>query len=414
MIFWWVSLFLSGTQSHGLTLSLKDCLEKARTRSLQAVQGSLVESQSAALRDELQRARYPQLVGVANYEKSDDVKTQLPDANKAVVRLEQSAFPYSAAWVRANQREADLRAAHFTHLELQADVVLLVKQLYFSILRGQDAIERLSQVEEQLSQLLSAVIPRYSVGRSPPFDLIKIKTSIADLARTREMARAQRIGEMAQLLQVLGLTEQDNLELRPVENLPRLAGVKDAPASDAQANPTLLALEQQLQAAELGVRAARYNRWPLLVGALEYGYAGQTSEDLSRGWSFTLGLRLPLFDWGVISAQIQSESALVALAENKFSLEKQRARADLAASEALAVAHLSDQNRLRGLIVESHRAALLSLDRYKRGAVGILEASEAVNLWIQTLLNERSAYYGYLTDLGKIARLRGSQDDENL
>ena len=412
MNFFWV-IFLLGFRGHGMTLSLKECLDRARTRSLQSVQGTLLETQSAALRDEAHRARFPQLVGVANYEKSDDTKTQLPDANKAVVRLEQTAFPYSSSWIRTSQLEADLRAAHFTHLEIQADVDLLVQQLYFSILRAQDAIERLTQVEEQLNHLLNAVIPRYSVGRSPPFDQIKIKTSIADLARTREIARAERIGELAQLSQVLGLTEPNNLELRPIEGLPRIAP-RESASNEALGNPTLLALEQQSYASEFGVRAARYNRWPLLVAALEYGYAGQTSDELSRGWSFTVGLRLPLFDWGVISSQIQSASALAALAQNKFSIEKQKESADLAGFQALAAAHLSDHSRLRGLIVESHRAALLSLDRYKRGAVSILEASEAVNLWIQTLLNERTAFYAYLSVLGKMARLRGSTEFESL
>ncbi len=80
---------------------------------------------------------------------------------------------------------------------------------------------------------------------------------------------------------------------------------------------------------------------------------------------------------------------------------------DLAQTRALANAHLSDFNALKELSPQTHEAATTAISRYRQGAMGILEVSDAINLWLQSLLNETTAYYAYLSDLAKIERIVG-------
>ena len=396
------------TRAYALPLTLRDCLQQAQLHSLQSVQSLVNEEKAKAAYEETSRARLPQLVGVANYEKSDDPVTQLPDANKVVARLEQSGFPFSPAWARGNQRQYEWRAATLAKLESTQDVAFLVKQLYFSILREKDAIERLRQVEGQLGRLLGSVIPRYTIGRAPPFDLIKIRTSVSDLQRTQELTQAQLASDQSTLAQIIGVPANSALELTIVTKMPELGEIAPSQLRLSD-NPSLQVLEQQFLASRMGVTAARYGRVPSLIGSLEYGYSGQTADNLSLGWTVAVGLRLTVFDWGIVSAQVNQELANVSLAENRLEVERQKAISDLIQTHALANAHLSDQKRLSSLGNESRQAALISIDRYRRGGAGILETTDAVSLWIQTLLNERSAYYAYLTDLAKIDRLQGSK-----
>jgi len=398
-------------------LSLTDCLNLARSQSLQTLQSSFNVKFVEASRHEIESARRPSLSGVGAFEKSDDVNTQLPDANKAVLRLEQTALPFTSSWIRANQKQFELRAAEFAHLESELDVSLLVKQLYFSILRDQDAILRLNEVEVQLKALLNSLIPRYSIGRTLPFDIIKIKSSLSDLVRTQELTEAQLDVEKTQLAQLIRLSSHDGsydkVSFKTISNLPKLA-FEDANPKSVEANPSIHALTEQLHAAEIGVTVAKANRYPSFIGAFEYGYTGQSANDMNRGWSLTFGLKLPLFDWGMISSQIAQESTNTQISRVKYEIAKEKAALDLNEALGLAKAHLADRNRLQALIPETKKASLISIDRYKRGAVGILEASEATNLWIQTLLGERSSFYNFLTDLAKIDRLRGTSEYESL
>ena len=175
------------SQAVAVPISYAQCIDAARARSPQAVRGALGETYAGAASQESLRQRYPQLTAIANLDHSDTPQTQAPDSNKAMLHVEQSEFPWSSSWLKGNQRQAEAEAGRFARVESEEDAVLLAKQLYFSILRQSDAIERLLEVDRQLGTLSNSVIPRFSLGRAPQFDLVKVKTALADLARTRDL-----------------------------------------------------------------------------------------------------------------------------------------------------------------------------------------------------------------------------------
>jgi outer membrane protein TolC len=277
----------------------------------------------------------------------------------------------------------------------------LVKQLYFSILRDEDAAKDFLDVESELKRLQETIIPKYSIGRVPPFDLVKVKSAMADLQRTDGVTRAQLIGERKQLAEILGISD---LSTEPIDSVPT---VPDATEQNFSANPTLQSLSEEIAASQFGVKAAKASRLPEFTGALEYGRSGQTSDTTSLGWDISAGAKLSLFNWGQISSQIAQEKSSANLARNKLQIEEQNVRVDLAQTKALAKAHLADFRTLKELLPQTHESAKAATSRYSRGATGILEASDAIDLWLQSLLNERSAYYAYLSDLAKIERLIG-------
>lgn len=403
-----VLIFLVVPRGYSAELSLSDCLRMAREKSPQAIEALLNESRAQSARDELKRQNLPALSSLGNFTKSDDPSTQLHDANKAALRVEQSAYPFNSNWARAQQKESEYAGAKLSHIETVQDVDLLVKQLYFSILKDQDAIKSLNQVEEQLKRLLETVLPKYTVGRAPPFDLVKIKSAISDLTRTRELTEAQLIGESSRLAVTLGMESNADIQLKPI---PQTTGAPDRADSERNisSNPTLRVLSQQIKSSEHSLKAIQFTRIPSLIAAGEYGYAGQTTDELSLGWDVSIGFRLPLFDWGTISSQVAQEKSTLRIAQNKVQTERQKAASALTESLATAQAHLSDQKRLKDLVPETRQAALTTITYYRRGANGILEVSDAINLWLQTLINERSAYYAYLSDLAQIERLTGEQ-----
>ena len=395
-------LSVPGARAAELTLS--ECVRLSGARSPAALAGGLEEARARAARDEARAARGPQLVADGRLTRSDDASTNLPDDNRGLLRLEQNLSPWSPDWVRARQRSSLARAAALGRVESSSDAELAVKQLYFSILRGRDSVAAMDQIERELKSLLETVLPKFTIGRVAAFDPVKVRVSLSDLSRARELAQAGLRGDRAALAQTLAL-EDDAWTLRPLSTAPALG---DAPGGVLD-NPTLLALDEQIRAAELGLSAVKRSRAGELTGAAEYGYSGQSTSGMAIGWAFTAALRVPLFDWGRITAQAAQESASVGLARNAVEAERRRLSTDLVATLATAAAHRADQARLAALLPDVRGAALASVDRYRRGGAGILEVSDAVNLWLQSLLNERAAYYSYLSDLARLERLTGGR-----
>jgi len=404
---WIPFFFLAVSFSRAEEISLSKSLELAQTQSVQVIQAAVNESRTRTEMSESDGKKYPQILAEGKITKSDDLANQLPDDNLAVLRAEQNLLPFlSPDWVSADQKASEHKAAVLALVETRQDVDLLVKQLYFSILRDEDAVKSLDEVEKELNALRGAVLPRFNMGRAPSFDLVKVKSAIADLSRTRDLTQAQLAGEQKTFLQVLGKYGENSLELKPLDNLPELPSWAE---KDVYSNPTLKVLTQEMESARLGLDAANLGHLPSLSADFQYGYTGQTTDNLTLGWDAGIDLKLPLWDWDQVSSQVGQEQAALKTAQNTFRMEKERDDADLVQTQKTAEAYLADEKKLKELAEESAESSHVAVQRYRQGAMGIVEVSDAVNLWLQTVLNERNAFYSYLSALAKLERLTGGK-----
>ncbi|MDE2039616.1 MAG: TolC family protein [Elusimicrobia bacterium] len=387
-------------------LTLSDCVSLAENRSVQAVAAALAERQALFAKKAADSARLPRLFAFGQLLRSDDATTNLPDDNNATVALEQRLYPFDAGWRRVAERDALYHAAVLERIATTQDVALAVRRLFFAILQDEDAIESIDQVQEQFHRLLLTVLPKFTIGNAPAFDPVKVRISLADLARTRELAQARLDQERETLAQVIGSTEAATLALSPVSGTPAGPG-PDFAAQVLASNAALQAQAARVDAAELGVKAARALRYPSLLGHLDYNYAAQATSQMTPGWTASLGLELPLFDWGGISARVAQKRAAADAERNALDADRQRVLASLAGALSRAKAHEDDEQRLSRLLPQVKRIALEGARRYRVGATGILEATDAIDLWLNTLLQERAAYYGYLADLALLQKLSG-------
>jgi len=389
-------------------ISISQSLELAQTRSLQEVQAALQETKAKAARDTANSQKWPRISAVGQYSTSDNIATQLPDDNQMLLKAEQNLLPFlSPDWVKAGQKEAEFKASQTEHVASRQDVELLVKQLYFAILRDEDAVEQTDKVAKEFQTLLNFLVPQFSVGHAPRFDMVKVKAALSDLARSRALTLAQLAGEKGELIQVIGLEITDDIDLAPVSILPELPVV--ANDGDLTDNPTLRALGQRGEAARIGLDADNFSRLPSLNATFRYGYTAPTWDNLSSSWDATVQLNLPLLDWGAISSQTDQDRADWQLSQNALENQRQQLQSQLKQVQATAQAYLEDEKRLEALLPETEQASHAALKQYRAGAMGIVETTDAVNLWLQTNLNERNAYYSYLTNLAQLERLTGDK-----
>ncbi|NNN05837.1 MAG: TolC family protein [Elusimicrobia bacterium] len=406
-------------------LSLADCLRQAQALSAQAKSGLIKEARARAAVQEARSGLLPQLSAVGIYQQSNNPEIQVIDNNEAVLRLTQNLSPFSPQWERARQKEADFRAERAMRTANQQDVALEVKRLYFSILRGLDEAARLAEIQARLENMRETMIPKYSVGRLPPFDAVKIRAALSALARRRDFVAAQLDEDKESLALMLGLKNGDSLSLRPLKAAPpALPPTPDARAA-AGDNPRLLALQERIAAAESGARAARRERYPDLSAGLDYGYMGNNGlfnlypsanypsnvygSPLGLGYNASLSLSLPLWDWGGISARVAQNERDAALARADAEIESQKLAARLSGLRRRAEAALADESRMTALLTETRRAAEVQTRLYRRGATGVLEAVDAWNIWLDTMITEREDYYEYLLDLARIENALGRE-----
>ncbi len=394
------------TSSASQSYSLSDCLKLISSHSVQIAQAVVNSSRAQAAYEEANKPKLPQLVAQGNLATASDIITQSNDANKAVIRIEQGTLPFGATWKLGTQRSIELEASHLSQVETTQDVEMLVKQLYFSILRDQDTMANINLVEEQFKRLMNDVVPRYQIGRAPSFDMVKVRSAIYDLTRNREVLKAQLAGERAQLAEVIGVKADENWIIQPIPHLPEVPAARISTLS-FEKNPTFVTLNKQIEATDATISVAQASRLPALSAAVEYGLTGQSPETMVPSWNAYGQLRFTLFDWGLVSTQIAQAKADAELSRKKLEAETQRIESDFIQTRTLAIAHFDDQKRLQKLLPELKRASDSSIERYRKAAVGIIEATDSTSLWLQNLVNERAAYYGYLSDLAHLERVSG-------
>lgn len=409
LFFWFLVCCGMGSTAFSQDLSLKDCLRQARTHSLLILQSQIGESHAKADQSEAEGKKAPQLSAVGKYTATDDPSTNLPDDNQALLRADQNLLPFlSPEWIRAGAKGEESLTASFRRQEAETETDFQVKQLYFSILRDQETFQGLQKVEKELKNILESLAPRYSVGRVPQFDKVKVDVALADLARQKDQTLVQLQNEELQLDQLMGRDDADAPDLKPLSILPSLPEDNEI-KENLPLNPSFKALEGEVKSAQIDLDAAQWERAPSLNADFRYGYMGYTANDLLLGWDAMVEMQLPLFDWGQINAHADQARASYQLAQTGLKLEKQKETADFQQSRQEAQSNLTDEERLKSILPEVAEASHAAIKEYRRGAMGILEVTDAANLWLTTIVNERAAYYAYLSNLAKMERLTGGE-----
>ncbi|MHB2025833.1 MAG: TolC family protein [Elusimicrobiota bacterium] len=388
-------------------LSLIDCLSLAERRAPQAVQASLQETLARQAKSEAAARLMPSVALLGGYTATNNTLYApiLDNSQNAAVDVRYDGFPFSQTWVQSGQKKAQWQAAIYSRLQTKQDVAMLVENLYFSILKNQDVLTKIDQVKKTLARLLTTVMPRYMIGRAPPFDLIKVKTQIAGLSRTHDLILAQLRTDQTRLALILNLPAGEIPDLRTLKRIPPMPDLR---SSDISQNPNLKSLNEQVRAADFGLKAAKFERYPQLVYDFQYGYAGLTPNSTILGYVSSIGLRMNVFDWGAISSRVEQGRQSKLLAGNTLQLTEQQDLAGFTQERESAKADLAQLQRLNRLIPDVRRSAMSAVNLYKRGAMGILEATDALQLWLNAMTGERFAYYSYLSDIAALQDLTGT------
>lgn len=275
---------------------------------------------------------------------------------------------------------------------ISRDVVLRVKQLYWSTAKAQQLVQLNEENVAYLEALDEAVCKQVDVGKTPGSQAIKTEV---ELARARqELTKAQLELDSAKAALATALNRR-NAQISVADALPFSSPTLDRDKLVATAmacRPEVLSAAAQVDAARGQVNAARANRVPdVALSARQESFDGGES-----GVAFVI--TLPLLDWG--SARAAVRQAQVATLSRQKQLEAARNAVALDVDQSVLAVKTADavvREYQGGILDKSAQLAAMAQKGYEKGATSYLEVLEAQ----RTLRGVRTEYYSALAEHAK-------------
>lgn len=276
---------------------------------------------------------------------------------------------------------------------ISRDIILRVKQLYWSTARAQQLVGLNQDNVTYLDTLGKAVRRQVEVGRTPGSQAIKTDVELARAKQELAQAQLDLDSTKAALGRLMNRSGKPEFTLADELSFssPTLDGDKLMAAGLAR-RPEVLSATAQVGVAEGQVSAARASRTPDV--AIQ---ARKESFDSGEG-GVALAFTLPVFDWGSAKASIR-QARLVTSSKQK-QLEAQKSAVSLDIEQAmLAVRTAAEVVReyQGGILDKSVQLAAMAQKGYEKGATSYLEVLEAQ----RTLRSVRTEYISALADHAK-------------
>lgn len=227
---------------------------------------------------------------------------------------------YQGGAVRGAIRAAQTRveAGRATLRSVESDLFTATIVAYMDVIRDEAIVGLNLHNVHVLDVNLQATRDRYHVGDLTRTDVAQSEARLALAHAQLESTEAQLIASRESYIRVVG---SPPLDLQPPPPLPLLPTMPDPAVNQAlRNNPSLLAAAKQRDATRYDVDIAKSGRLPKLsvvVGGNYYNYLGALGSGTGvqvgqTGTSVTAGLALtvPLFQGGLIGAQVRRAAAL--------------------------------------------------------------------------------------------------------
>jgi len=257
------------------------------------------------------------------------------------------------------------RSAQAQTRVVREEIAALVVGQYLRALRA-DASVKASQSRVELADALEKLAQdQQKHGIGTRLDTLRSQVRLQSERQVLIQAHTQALTSRAGLVKLLSLDPTTKIELSDTLASPELPRLTFQETYDAglRQRPELLALDAREKAAGAMRESASSLRLPTLTASGAYGSTVLRPENWANTYQFTLGVRVPLFTGGLISArtakaQFELDQVRSAKrdAQSQVGLEIQMARAEMeAARSEVEVADLTVKLADEALVQARHR-----------------------------------------------------------
>jgi outer membrane protein len=380
-------------------MSLQQCIETALAYNpgLAAAQQGVLAAKAA--RDEAAGARWPWLdVAGSLRHYNDDQRLVMPrspndagvyGSDIAIVGLNLQVPLFTSGRIKNTINAADQVAQSAVHQADQTDrqLVFDIKRLFYRILTQEQVVGSLDQSIKALQRHRTFVQHAIDVQKAARVDLMRVEVRLADLNQQRIVAENGRIllldalaermgiGDRVETLSIVGTLSLTPLTVDPNEGLNRAL----------RHRPDVLALEAAVRAGQNRLNVARGGRGPTLglEGNIGWRYAADPTvypsgtDNLEDVASVGLGLKIPLFQGGGISARVRKAKAEWLVLKQRLRQLKLRVRVDVRSAAFSITAARQRVQATQTAVDQAIESLRIEQNQYRAGRGSITNVLDA-------------------------------------
>ena len=414
--------------AHAATrLTLRDCLDKALAnhpairsarQGVNAGRGRETQAQSPYL---------PQVQASTGYAESHSLGGALGESSTksytTTLSVNQVIYDFGKTGNNLDAARFGARSAETEVDRVVQEVVLNVKQAYYSLLQADKLLKVARQTHDQTESHLRKAEAFFRAGSKPRFDVTRAEVDVNNarlgLINARNNVRLRTIS----LYNAMGTAPGGDIATEDTLAPPAAAPSLDEVQAEALRNrPELLKIETEIQSAEARVRAAQSGYRPTLSANGAYNWAHGTSETtfppgilgsgefsshIGDSWNAGLMLSLPLFEGGMTSGKVAEARA------NRYSFEAQRdtLRQNILLEVSQTHADLESAAARIAVMDSSLKSARESLElaegRYQAGVGPSIEVTDATVAAARAETDHIQALYDYQLAAARLAKAMG-------
>lgn len=400
-------------QSWGATLTLKDCLQKARDNNpaqKSAAWDSRIAEENSRLAEVSYYPRVDANVGYTMQREPQAVKMQgnISETEErnfafATVAASYTLYDFGRRDARVQRANAYSEAAAQSFMFSSGDVALQVIETYFSILEAgrlvQAAGEEVTQITEhrRVAQVLfeEGVVTRNDVLQAD-VRLASSRQKLLTLANKRENA----------WLLLNFLTGSEPGFRSETDEATTVTATASTVAGTANRHD-IKAQKQLLEANELEVRENKANYIPEIYTRLGMDYMQNNRVREQTIYSGTLGVRINLFDGFASQAAHEKAVKQRSKQQDTLRLTEQRAQLEIVTARNDASVAKERISTSEAAIKQSEENLRINNERYQERVAIASEVLDAQTLVTQTKTDYYRALYDYQTATARLQNALG-------
>lgn len=371
----------------------------------QSLTVSLANALSAAGRaEQAKAAANPSLGLTAGYSRSETFTTPSGGGSNsggsssgglgftAGATIKQLIFDFNHTRAQIRQAAALQGAAESDYTRAQADLVLQVKQAYYTLVANTHLVKVSEANLTSRTNQLALARARLNAGVGQPADLVSAEANESDAQQNLVQARAAQASSQISLALFMGIDPRTPIDLadsrEPIVAEDDMNGLVNL---GLKQRPEIRTARQNLDASGFGLSAARSLNAPSLSLNLNASGRGRTDPIDGSSGVASLALTWPLLDGGLQSGAIKVAKAGVQSSNASLILAGQQVISDV--TQAYLALKSAEQRKVitAAQVVNATEGVRIAQGRYQAGLGTFVDVTTAQALLVSAQTNDVNA-----------------------
>lgn len=295
---------------------------------------------------------------------------------------------------------------------VQNETALSVKNTFFDVLRAQTLVSVQQEQVRYATENVRIAQARFDAGAAAQFDVVTAQTAQSNANQQLISAQNQLALAQANLNNLIGVSQDEPLNLQPPEKTARQTpDLKQTLETAYGQRPELRQAENNITIARKLITLASATLKPslALVGGANYLGASASTSGRKDTYTISAELGIPLSDGGttksrVRAAQIDLDTQMLTRSQLRQNVELEVRQAIINVNNAQARTTAATQG-----VTQAQEAVRLSQVRYQNGLGTFLEVTNSQTQLAQARTNLSTAEFDTQTALAQLTRAVGGQ-----